>query len=91
MSPRPHSLIAEVTHRCPLHCVYCSNPREMQARAAELPAAEWARVFSEAAQLGVLHLHLTGGEPVSRQDLIELVSAGRAAGLYVNLITASRR
>jgi pyrroloquinoline quinone biosynthesis protein E len=60
----------------------------MQARAAELPAAEWARVFSEAAQLGVLHLHLTGGEPVSRQDLIELVSAGRAAGLYVNLITS---
>jgi pyrroloquinoline quinone biosynthesis protein E len=84
----PQSLIAEVTHRCPLHCVYCSNPLEMQPREAELSADVWARVFREAGELGVLQLHLTGGEPLARPDLTELVAAGRAAGLYVNLITS---
>jgi pyrroloquinoline quinone biosynthesis protein E len=84
----PTSLIAEVTHRCPLHCVYCSNPREMRPRAEEMPTEHWIRVFGEAAQLGILHLHLTGGEPLARQDLPELISAGRGAGLYVNLITS---
>ncbi len=88
MNTRPHSLIAEVTHRCPLHCVYCSNPREMRGRGEELRAGQWARVFAEAADLGILHLHLTGGEPASRQDLLELVSAGHRAGLYLNLITS---
>ena len=88
MNPQPHSLIAEVTHRCPLHCVYCSNPLEMRSRGEEMPAAQWARVFREAAGLGILHLHLTGGEPAARQDLLELVSAGRASRLYVNLITS---
>jgi PqqA peptide cyclase len=88
MNARPHSLIAEVTHRCPLHCVYCSNPLEMRARGEEMPGEDWVRVFREAAALGILHLHLTGGEPVSRQDLRELVAAGRDARLYVNLITS---
>ncbi len=86
--PNPLSLIAEVTHRCPLHCVYCSNPVELQLASVELPTQDWKRVFQEAASLGVLHLHLTGGEPLARKDLPELISAGRDAGLYVNMITS---
>ncbi len=88
MSPGPLSLIAEITHRCPLHCVYCSNPLEMQARQTELSTGIWAQVFASASELGVLQLHLTGGEPLARPDLTELVAAGRKAGLYVNLITS---
>ena len=84
----PLSLIAEITHRCPLHCVYCSNPLEMQARELELPTAAWVQTFQAAGELGVLQLHLTGGEPLARADLAELVAAGRKAGLYVNLITS---
>jgi PqqA peptide cyclase len=88
MNYRLRALIAEVTHRCPLHCVYCSNPVEMQARSAELSTDEWASVFVQAAGIGGLQLHLTGGEPLARADLAELVRAGRSAGLYVNLITS---
>ncbi|HVP45848.1 MAG TPA: pyrroloquinoline quinone biosynthesis protein PqqE [Bryobacteraceae bacterium] len=84
----PLSLIAEITHRCPLHCVYCSNPLEMQARERELPTETWAETFRAAGELGVLQLHLTGGEPLARADLTELIAAGRKAGLYVNLITS---
>src|ERR1700691_3828592 len=84
----PRALIAEVTHRCPLRCVYCSNPLEMRSRADELTTAEWQRVFGEAAALGVLQLHLTGGEPLARPDTEQLIKAGRASGLYVNLITS---
>jgi pyrroloquinoline quinone biosynthesis protein E len=84
----PLSLIAEVTHRCPLHCLYCSNPIEMQRVETELSTADWARVFEQAAKMGVLHLHLTGGEPLARKDLPELIRAGREAGLYVNMITS---
>ncbi len=87
-TPNPLALIAEITHRCPLHCVYCSNPLEMQKAAAELSTEEWVRVFREAGQLGVLHLHLTGGEPLARPDLTELIAGARAGGLYVNLITS---
>ena len=84
----PLALIAELTHRCPLHCVYCSNPVEMQKASAELETADWGRVFSEAARLGCLHAHFTGGEPLARADLNELVKAARTSGLYVNLITS---
>jgi pyrroloquinoline quinone biosynthesis protein E len=84
----PLALIAELTHRCPLHCVYCSNPLELQNRANELDTATWTRVFREATQAGVLQADLTGGEPLARTDIIELVRAARAAGLYVNLITS---
>lgn len=84
----PQALIAEVTHRCPLHCVYCSNPLEMQSRENELPTHAWKKVINEAANLGCWHLHLTGGEPLSRSDVADLVKAGRGAGLYVNLITS---
>jgi PqqA peptide cyclase len=82
----PRALIAEITHRCPLHCVYCSNPVALQS--TELPADSWKRVIAEAAALGCWHLHLTGGEPIARRDTEELVRAGHAAGLYVNLITS---
>ena len=88
MIPNPLALIAEITHRCPLHCVYCSNPLQMIGAKAELPTDDWIRVFQEARELGILHLHLTGGEPVSRSDLRELVEAAHAAGLYTNLITS---
>jgi pyrroloquinoline quinone biosynthesis protein E len=84
----PSALIAELTHRCPLHCVYCSNPDAMQPRTSEMPTEQWTRVFREAAQLGVHQVHLTGGEPLSREDLLELVKSARASGLYVNLITS---
>src|SRR5271165_5335594 len=84
----PLALIAELTHRCPLHCVYCSNPLELQSRATELSTADWSRVFREAADLGVLQADLTGGEPLARPDTVELVRAARTAGLYVNLITS---
>jgi PqqA peptide cyclase len=84
----PLALIAELTHRCPLHCVYCSNPLELQSRASELDIQTWSHVFREAADLGVLQADLTGGEPLARTDVIELVRAARAAGLYVNLITS---
>ena len=86
-----HSLkavIAELTHRCPLHCVYCSNPIEMQARSSELTTADWLRIYQQAAELGALQVHFTGGEPLARHDLVELVAAARESGLYVDLITS---
>ena len=88
MIPDPLALIAEVTHRCPLHCVYCSNPRQLVATNVELSTEEWVRVFQEASRLGVLHLHLTGGEPAARADLKDLIAGARGAGLYINLITS---
>jgi pyrroloquinoline quinone biosynthesis protein E len=84
----PLALIAEITHRCPLHCVYCSNPLELTSRQEELETADWLRVFGEAAELGVLHLHLTGGEPLARPDLPELIGGAHQLGLYTNLITS---
>src|SRR5215471_6823404 len=87
LSP-PLALIAEVTHRCPLHCVYCSNPLEMAAAKQELTTEDWLRVFHEAEQMKLLHLHLTGGEPLARADLKELIAGAHGAGLYTNLITS---
>jgi pyrroloquinoline quinone biosynthesis protein E len=86
--PNPLALIAEITHRCPLHCVYCSNPLELAGASSELSTAEWADIFQQAGKLGMLHAHFTGGEPLARPDLTELVAAARAAGLYTNLITS---
>lgn len=87
--PRPPlALLAELTHRCPLACPYCSNPVDLTRRADELDTDAWAAVFRQAAALGVLQLHLSGGEPASRRDLEALVAAAREAGLYVNLITS---
>jgi pyrroloquinoline quinone biosynthesis protein E len=86
--PTPLALIAELTHRCPLHCVYCSNPLELDARSNELSTDQWSKVFRESAEMGVLQADFTGGEPLARPDILELVAAARAAGLYVNLITS---
>src|SRR5271157_3098974 len=88
MLPNPLAVIAEITHRCPLHCVYCSNPLELAATQAELSTTEWISVFQQAGKLGMLHAHFTGGEPLARVDLSELIAAARAAGLYTNLITS---
>ena len=88
MVSNPLALIAEVTHRCPLHCVYCSNPTELAAASSELSTEEWISVFRQAGKLGMLHAHFTGGEPLARTDLTELIAAARAAGLYTNLITS---
>jgi PqqA peptide cyclase len=85
----PLGLLAELTHRCPLGCPYCSNPLELDSRDSELDTATWARVFREAAALGVLQVHLSGGEPGARRDLVEITKAARAAGLYSNLITSA--
>lgn len=88
MIPNPLALIAEITHRCPLHCVYCSNPLQMIGAKSELSTEDWVRVFQQARDLRILHLHLTGGEPVARADLKELVEGAHAARLYTNLITS---
>jgi PqqA peptide cyclase len=84
----PLALIAELTHRCPLHCVYCSNPKELARRERELPASAWARVLGEAAQMGALQADFTGGEPLARPDLVEIIRAARGAGLYASIITS---
>ena len=84
----PMGLLAELTHRCPLRCPYCSNPLELERRSLELTTSEWQRVLSEAAALGVLQIHLSGGEPTRRSDLETLIDHCRDAGLYSNLITA---
>ncbi len=86
---KPLGLLAELTHRCPLGCPYCSNPLALEPRAHELDTATWARVFREAASLGVLQVHLSGGEPGARRDLVEITTAARDAGLYTNLITSA--
>jgi len=82
------AMLAEITHRCPLACPYCSNPLQLKAASEELETHEWADIFKQAAELGVLHLHLSGGEPASRRDIVELVAAATHADLYTNLITS---
>jgi pyrroloquinoline quinone biosynthesis protein E len=85
---KPLGLLAELTHRCPLACPYCSNPLALDPKESELDTQSWARVFREAAALGVLQVHLSGGEPAARRDLADITAAARAAGLYSNLITS---
>jgi pyrroloquinoline quinone biosynthesis protein E len=89
MLHKPLGLLAELTHRCPLGCPYCSNPLALDAREDELDTAAWLRVFREAAELGVLQLHLSGGEPGARRDLVDLAAGAHVAGLYTNLITSA--
>ncbi len=85
---RPYTLIAELSYRCPLRCSYCSNPVDWAKHRDELDTATWLRVFREAEELGVVQLNLTGGEPLVRDDLEELVAGARALDLYTNLITS---
>jgi len=87
--PAPIAMLAELTHRCPLSCPYCSNPLELAKKDQELSTEVWLNAFRQAADLGVLQLHLSGGEPASRRDLTELIAGARDAGLYTNLITSA--
>jgi pyrroloquinoline quinone biosynthesis protein E len=85
---RPYTLVAELTYRCPLRCVYCSNPLDFDRQREELDTATWLRVLGEAEELGVVQLNLTGGEPLVRDDLEALVERARRLDLYTNLITS---
>jgi len=86
---RPFGLLAELTYRCPLACAYCSNPLELAAYDDEMSTAEWQRVFTEAAEMGVLQCHLSGGEPLLRRDLVDLVRTAAELGMYTNLVTSA--
>jgi len=88
-APRPFGLLAELTHRCPLHCPYCSNPPTVSGAREELSTEDWRRVLDQAAELGVLHALFSGGEPLLRSDLAEICGAAHHAGLYTNLITSA--
>src|ERR1700754_3906306 len=81
-------LILELTHRCPLQCAYCSNPLSLDPPSTELSTSEWRRVLDEAAALGVLQVHFSGGEPMARRDLEDLVAHASHVGLYTNVITS---
>ena len=85
----PLGLLAELTHACPLSCSYCSNPLELTKRSEELATADWHRVLDEAADLGVLQSHFSGGEPLLRRDLVELVGHASSLGMYTNLVTSA--
>lgn len=84
----PIAMLAELTHRCPLSCPYCSNPTELVRKNAELDTDTWIKAFRQAAELGVLQVHLSGGEPAARRDLEDLTRGASEAGLYTNLITS---
>ena len=86
---RPFGMLAELTYACPLHCPYCSNPLNLADYSDELDTDEWRRVLAEARALGVLQLHLSGGEPLQRRDLVEIVAGARDLGFYTNLITSA--
>ena len=85
----PLAVLAELTHRCPLQCPYCSNPVELDRASSELSTDEWKKVLSELAEIGVLQIHFSGGEPTARKDLVELVQHASDIGLYTNLITSA--
>ncbi|MFF3313571.1 pyrroloquinoline quinone biosynthesis protein PqqE [Streptomyces sp. NPDC002952] len=89
--PPPWGLLAELTHACPLHCGYCSNPLELTRRSQELTGQQWVDVFRQAAELGVLQTHLSGGEPLLRKDLETIVAGAEDAGLYTQLVTSGAR
>ncbi|HUW79638.1 MAG TPA: pyrroloquinoline quinone biosynthesis protein PqqE [Acidocella sp.] len=85
----PLALMAELTHRCPLQCPYCSNPLELLKVAQERDTEFWLKLIDEAADLGVLQIHFSGGEPTLRQDLVTLIAHATARGMYANLITSA--
>jgi pyrroloquinoline quinone biosynthesis protein E len=84
----PLWLLLELTYRCPLHCVFCYNPTDFARTGAELATADWLRVLREARALGAVQLGLSGGEPLVREDLEEIVAEAHALGFYINLITS---
>ena len=84
----PLWLLLELSYRCPLHCVFCYNPLELSAGGAELETEHWIRVLREARELGAVQLGLSGGEPLVRDDLEEIVAEAHRLGYYINLITS---
>lgn len=84
----PLALLAELTHRCPLQCPYCSNPLRLERAVDEMPTEDWLRTIREAARIGCMQIHFSGGEPTARQDLEALVACATEVGLYTNLITS---
>jgi PqqA peptide cyclase len=84
----PLWLLCELTYRCPLHCVFCYNPVDMHAAGAELGTEDWLRVLRDARALGAVQLGLSGGEPLARDDLEEIVAEAHGLGYYINLITS---
>ena len=84
----PLAMLAELTYRCPLRCPYCSNPLEMTAASGEMDTGQWLGVIEEAADMGVLQIHFSGGEPTVRQDLKDMVGRAEVLGIYTNLITS---
>jgi pyrroloquinoline quinone biosynthesis protein E len=86
--PRPYALLAELTHSCPLHCVYCSNPLALVDRDDELTTEQWQSVVADAASIGIVQAHLSGGEPLRRTDLEEIVAAARGVGIFTQLVTS---
>jgi pyrroloquinoline quinone biosynthesis protein E len=89
--PRPGPplwLLLELTYRCPLHCAFCYNPTDFARTGAELGTADWIRVLREARALGAVQLGLSGGEPLTRDDLVPIVAEAHQLGFYTNLITS---
>ena len=84
----PRWLLAELTYKCPLQCPYCSNPLDYAKHSDEISTEDWKRVLSEARKMGAVQLGFSGGEPLTRQDLPELVKHARELGYYSNLITS---
>lgn len=84
----PLWLLAELTYRCPLQCPYCSNPLDYAQHKNELTTQEWFDVFDQARQMGAVQLGFSGGEPLVRQDLEQLVAHAHQLGFYTNLITS---
>ncbi len=85
----PLGVLAELTHRCPLQCGYCSNPLDLLKANRELDTATWIDTFEQAADLGILQVHLSGGEPTLRKDLDSIIACLSQRGVYTNLITAA--
>lgn len=85
---RPLWLLAELTYACPLQCPYCSNPTELAQIGREIATEDWVRVLSQARAVGAVQLGLSGGEPLVRRDLEEIVVEARRLGFYSNLITS---
>ncbi len=84
----PLWLLAEVTYRCPLHCVFCYNPVDFARHEQELSTEEWLRVLREGRELGAVQCGFSGGEPLLRGDLEELVAEAHRLGYYTNLLTS---
>ena len=85
----PLAILAELSHRCPLSCGYCSNPVQLVQKNKELETDNWLRVIDEAAEMGIYQIHFSGGEPTARKDLEYMVEHANKRKMYTNLITSA--